>query len=82
MDRRIHNEDKQFEFEQQCWHLNPDRWAALYYERYFGDAVAAGAEQEFPVTDIDEIDRFMTTLEGKRWMTGADFTDDNNGDWV
>lgn len=83
MDRRIINEDKQFDLEQQCWHLNPERWTALYYDNYFGN-VAAGEDMDVPVTDLDEIDRFMASLEGKRWARGTEVEEPvgQDGEWI
>lgn len=76
MDRRIFLEDQRAEIETQCFHLNPDRWGTLYYHRYFGDLVPEGQEEEIPVTEIDEIDRFMSELESKRFITGAEVDDE------
>lgn len=74
-------EDRRAELETQCFHLNPDRWGSLYYHRYFGDLVPEGHEEEIPVTEIDEIDKFMAELEGKKFMSGSDVHPDDDG-WI
>jgi hypothetical protein len=76
--------DKKDEAELMTFNLNYDRW----YQLYFPTSVAAlagsespgggrliGAEEEMPITDIDELDAFYESRETKRWMGSSEIPD-------
>jgi hypothetical protein len=73
MDRRTDVEDRHDQIEEQCFHLNYDRWYGLYHDRFFGPEIGIpGEEQEIPVTSVDELDQFMADLEKKHFMNGSE----------
>ncbi len=75
MDRRQQVDDMQAELENQCYHLFPDRWTALYQNQDLqpGDlGHAFDGEEEIPVTDPEDLDAWYESLAQSRSMSGAD----------
>lgn len=79
IDRRTFLEDKRDELEHQTYNLFPERWDDLYREQFFpgtrrapgdyGQAFENG-EAEIPVTDTNDLDRWLNTLGQRRGITG------------
>lgn len=76
--------DKKDEVELMTFNLNYDRWYQLYFPTSVASLVGPDdsgggriveAEEEIPITDVDELDAFYESRESKRWMGSSDIPD-------
>jgi len=75
MDRRTQVDDKQAELEIHLQHMWPERWQQLYGTPAGDYGSAFDGEQEIPITDPDDLDRWFQGLDGARSMSSGEFTE-------
>lgn len=72
MERRLVVEDAEAALEAHCSVMWPERWKQVYGNRGGDMGEAFDGEEELPVTDISELDRWYAGLDERRVMTGAE----------
>lgn len=70
LDRRTANDDRDALVELQCFRMFPERWAESYLP-----VTSSQDEEEIPVTDIDELDRWYNSRGTPRAMSGSTLHD-------
>lgn len=83
LDRRTLNEKTSADLEIQCFNLFPERWKSIYWNTAESVLAPPSHEDGIPVTDIDELDAWYSSLQEARQMSGADLpgATERWGDW-